>query len=387
MPFDQRRAAVVTAGFAAFLNLYPPQALLPQLEEAFGVGSGGATVTVSAGALSVALLAPFAGIVTDIVGRARVMAIAMTGLGLATILSGTANSLGEMLFWRFACGLFVPGIVAAAAGSLGDDPDPRHAARAAGQYIAGTVLGGFSGRFLAGLVTEYLGWRAAFYVIGGLTLALLPLVIPGMRLAGLTHCPPAARDALHAAIAHLRNPRLVATFGIGFGLLFSLVATFTYAALHLAAPPYSLSPAAIGTMFAAYLVGVVLTPFTGRWVAAHGRSRVATAAMAFAILGIVLTLAGGVTVIIAGLAVSCGGIFMLQALATGFVPSAATDAKSAAVGLYTSAYYLGGSVGAIAPALVWQRFGWPGCVAFIVVVHLALLAVARWLWRPHHSAE
>jgi hypothetical protein len=38
------------------------------------------------------------------------------------------------------------------------------------------------------------------------------------------------------------------------------VATFTYAALHLAAPPYSLSPAAIGTMFAAYLVGVVLTP-------------------------------------------------------------------------------------------------------------------------------
>ena len=193
MPFDQRRAAVVTAGFAAFLNLYPPQALLPQLEQAFGVASGGATVTVAAGPLSVALLAPFAGIVTDIVGRARVMAIAMAGLGLATILSGTANSLGEMLFWRLVCGVFVPGIVAAAAGSLGDDPDPRHAARAAGQYIAGTVLGGFSGRFLAGLVTEYLGWRAAFYVIGGLTLALMPLVIPGMRLAGVPHPPVPSR--------------------------------------------------------------------------------------------------------------------------------------------------------------------------------------------------
>jgi predicted MFS family arabinose efflux permease len=387
MPFDQRRAAVVTAGFAAFLNLYPPQALLPQIEEALRVGSGGATMTVAAGPLSVALLAPFAGIVTDIVGRARMMAIAMTGLGLATILSGTASSLGEMLFWRFACGLFVPGIVAAAAGSLGDDPDPRHAARAAGHYIAGTVLGGFSGRFLAGLVTEYLGWRAAFYVIGGLTLALLPLVIPGMRLAGLPHVPSRPREALRAAASHLRNRRLVAAFGIGFGLLFSLVATFTYAALHLAAPPYSLSPAAIGTMFAAYLVGVVLTPFTGRWVSAHGRSTVATAAMAFAILGIVLTLAGGALVIIAGLAVSCGGIFMLQALATGFVPTAASHAKSAAVGLYTSAYYFGGSVGAIAPALVWQRFGWPGCVGFIVVVHLALLGVARWLWSPHHPPE
>ena len=95
MPFDQRRAAVVTAGFAAFLNLYPPQALLPQLEQAFGVASGGATVTVAAGPLSVALLAPFAGIVTDIVGRARMMAIAMTGLGLATILSGTRKLAGR----------------------------------------------------------------------------------------------------------------------------------------------------------------------------------------------------------------------------------------------------------------------------------------------------
>ena len=380
MACDRRLIAVVTAGFAAFLNLYPPQALLPQLEQAFGVGSGGATVTVAAGPLSVALLAPVAGIVTDIVGRARMMAIAMTGLGLATILSGTAHTLGEMLIWRFAAGLFVPGIVAAAAGSLGDDPDPRHAARAGGQYIAGTVLGGFSGRFLAGFVTEYLGWRAAFYVIGGLTLALLPLVIPGMRLAGLAHAPSRLRDALRAAASHFRNGPLMAAFGIGFGLLLSLVATFTYAALHLAAPPYSLSPAVIGTMFAAYLVGVVLTPFTGRWVAAHGRSTVATVAMVFATLGLALTLANSVTAIMAGLAVSCGGIFVLQALATGFVPTAATDAKSTAVGLYTSAYYLGGSVGAIAPSLVWQRFGWPGCVACIAAVHLALLMVARRVW-------
>jgi predicted MFS family arabinose efflux permease len=385
MSFDQRRAAVVTAGFAAFLNLYPPQALLPQLEQAFGVASGGATITVAAGPLSVALLAPFAGIVTDIAGRARMMAIAITGLGAATILSGTAHSLGEMLLWRLACGLFVPGIVAAAAGSLGDDPDPRHAARAAGQYIAGTVLGGFSGRFLAGLLTEYLGWRAAFYVIGGLTLALLPLVLPGMRLAGLPHAPSPPREALRAATAHLRNRPLVTAFAIGFGLLFSLVATFTYAALHLAAPPYLLSPAAIGSMFAAYLVGVVLTPFTGRWVAAYGRARVATIGMTLAILGILLTLAGGASLILTGLAVSCGGIFMLQALATGFVPVAASQAKSAAVGLYTSAYYFGGSVGAIAPAHIWQRYGWPGCVALLVAVHLALLLVARRLWRedPH----
>ena len=385
MPFDQRRAAVVTAGFAAFLNLYPPQALLPQLEQAFAVGSGGATVTVAAGPLSVALLAPFAGIVTDIVGRARMMAIAMIGLGLATILSGTANSLGEMLFWRLACGLFVPGIVAAAAGSLGDDPDPQHAARAAGQYIAGTVLGGFSGRFLAGIVTEYLGWRAAFYVIGGLTLALLPLVIPGMRLAARPTCrrgrvtpctlrlltcatAPAGcvRDRVRVALArrdvHLRGPAprrtALLTFACGHRL-------------HLRGVP---------GRSGAHAVHGALGRRPRPQQSGHGRN-------GFAMLGILLTLLGGAPVIITGLAVSCGGIFMLQALATGFVPTAATQAKSAAVGLYTSAYYFGGSVGAIAPSLVWQRFGWPGCVGLILIAHLALLLVARRLWGPRQPPE
>jgi YNFM family putative membrane transporter len=380
MSFDRPRIAIVAAGFGAFLNLYPPQPLLPQLEAAFGLVSGGAAVTVSAGTLAVALLAPFAGVVTDLAGRSRVMAIAIIGLGFATIMSGTAHTLGEMLAWRFACGIFIPGIVAAAVGSLGDDPDPKHAARAAGHYISGTVLGGFSGRFLAGLITDLAGWRAAFYGIGVLTLFLLPVILPGMQQTRV-QATATVGSTLRAAAAHLHNRQLVAAFAIGFGLLFALVGTFTYAALLLAAPPYHFSPAGLGSIFAVYLVGVALTPFTGRWVARHGRRALATAAMAFAITGIALTLVPNATVIVIALAISSGGIFMLQALATGFVPTAARGAKSAAVGLYTSAYYFGGSIGAVAPALLWRTFGWPSVVPLLVSVHLAMLFIARRLWR------
>jgi YNFM family putative membrane transporter len=380
MTLDRPRIAIVAAGFGAFLNLYPPQPLLPQLEAAFGLASGGAAVTVSAGTLAVALLAPFAGVVTDLAGRLRVMAISIIGLGLATILSGTAHSLGEMLAWRFACGLFIPGIVAAAVGSLGEDPDPRHAARAAGQYISGTVLGGFSGRFLAGLITDLAGWRTAFYCIGLLTLFLLPVILPGMKQAA-AHPHATVGSTLQAAAGHLRNRRLLALFAIGFGLLFALVGTFTYAALLLAAPPYHFSPAALGSIFAVYLVGVAVTPFTGKWIGRHGRGALATAAMMFAMAGIALTLLPSAAVIVIGLAVSSGGIFMLQALATGFVPTAADGAKAAAVGLYTSAYYFGGSIGAVAPALLWRAFGWNSVVPLLAAVHLALLVLARRLWR------
>ena len=40
MAFDFRALAIATAGFTAFVNLYSPQALLPELSHEFGVGAG-----------------------------------------------------------------------------------------------------------------------------------------------------------------------------------------------------------------------------------------------------------------------------------------------------------------------------------------------------------
>ena len=40
MALDFRALAIATAGFTAFVNLYSPQALLPELALEFGVGAG-----------------------------------------------------------------------------------------------------------------------------------------------------------------------------------------------------------------------------------------------------------------------------------------------------------------------------------------------------------
>ena len=56
-----------------------------------------------------------------------------------------------------------------------------------------------------------------------------------------------------AAYTHLKNSRLLATYCIGFCVLFSLVATFTYITFYLAEPPFHLEPAALGSIF--FVVG------------------------------------------------------------------------------------------------------------------------------------
>ncbi len=382
----RHQAAVVAAGFAAFLNLYPPQALLPELESALGAAPGAAGLAVAASTLAVAIMAPFAGILADALGRRRVMAAAFTALGLATIMTGTANSLEAMLFWRFVCGLCIPGILAAAVGYIADELDPASAVRTTGHYIAGTVLGGFSGRFLAGLASEHLGWRMAFFLLGALTLVLVPLVVAGIKSRGPTsQGSNRLRATLVAARGHLGNGRLLATFAIGAGLLFSLVAMFTYVSFHLTAPPHGLSPGALGSVFAVYLLGVVVTPMTGAWITRFGRHRVATVALVMALAGIGLTVGASLPVIVTGLAVSSCGLFVIQSLATGFIAEAARGARSSAVGLYTSAYYLGGSLGAVVPMALWERFGWSGCVALLAAVYLMLLVVCQCLWRQREA--
>ena len=53
-----------------------------------------------------------------------------------------------------------------------------------------------------------------------------------------------------------------------------------------------------------------------------------------------------------------------------------------AVGLYSSAYYIGGSLGAALPSLFWDSGGWTACVVMVVVVQAATLAVATGFWTP-----
>ena len=69
MHLDSRKIAVAVAGFCAFINLYSPQALLPELAREFGVGPAEISTIMTASALAIALTAPFTGAIADMLGE------------------------------------------------------------------------------------------------------------------------------------------------------------------------------------------------------------------------------------------------------------------------------------------------------------------------------
>jgi predicted MFS family arabinose efflux permease len=381
-----RLAAIATAGVCAFLNLYSPQPLLPTLAQVFHVSAGRVSLSVSATTLAVALSAPFMGMLSDRFGRRRLIVLSLFGLAVPTLMAATSRRFEELVFWRFLTGIFMPGIIASAMAYIVEEWK-NGAARVMALYVTSTVLGGFLGRMGAGYFAEHGGWRLSFLVLGGLT--FLGALAVWRWLPASRH-PVASRGDVNwgaEVIHHLGNPRLLSTYAVGFGVLFSLVATFTYLTFHLAAPPYSLGPTQQGMIFFVYLLGLVITPASGAWIQRFGAPDAVLGALAVSCLGVLLTLAGPLGILVGGLALCTSGVFVCQAAASNQVGQVADRSRSVAAGLYVSCYYAGGSAGAVASGWAWNLGGWPACVALVVAVQLACAAVVALLWKSPATAR
>ena len=375
---------ICLAGFAAFLDLYATQPLLPMLARTFGASALAVSLTITAPTVAVAITAPIIGRLADRFGLRRVIVMSAAALTVATALAATSTTLAQLIFWRFVQGMATPGIFASSVAYIHEVWPASHAGRATAAYMSGTIVGGFVGRAVAGLVAAQGNWPAAFMWLGILNAIVAVAVwrwLPDERLA------TKSRKHERRTRELFRNPRLVATFGVGFCVLFTQVAMFTYVTFHLAAPPFNLSTSALGWLFVVYLVGAIVTPLGGRWIDAHGHRVGIGSAMAFGGGGALLTLVPWVPAIVAGLALTATGVFIAQATTSSHIGAVTTRDRALAVGMYSTFYYAGGPAGSALPAALWNVGGWPACVALVVVVQGIGVAIAMTFWTGREGAH
>jgi predicted MFS family arabinose efflux permease len=372
-------------GFGTFLNLYAPQPVLPEFRQIFHANEFQVSLTISASILAVALAATPVGLLADAVGRKRVIVAAMLGLSIPTFMAATASNLNHLIGWRFLQGFFIPGIIAVTMAYISEESPTNAVGSTMATYVSGTVAGGFVGRFSVGLITPEWGWRMAFALLGVAT-AILGLVawwlLPRATRFVRHHN---ARASLQSLLKHVRNPQLLATYAVGFNVLFCLVGAFTYVNFYLADPPFHLGTRALSAIFLIYLVGALLTPLTGRVLDKVGCRRVVVAAALAGAVGALLTLIHWVPLVIVGLTLGACGAFACQSAASSHVGKAAGQARSSAAGLYVTFYYLGGCAGSVLPGIIWRHAGWVGCVGLLIGVQTATAWVAWRLWNESTS--
>lgn len=370
------RLALFLCGCAAFLNLYATQSILQVFAAQFGISAKAAGWSITVTTLAVAITAPFVSHLTRYFEQRTVISLAALLLAGPALMTAYADSFAEVLVWRFVEGMLIPIVFATSVAYIGDRWSGGTVTEVTSLYVAGTVLGGFAGRFVTGVVTEYVGWREAFEWLAALSLMVggfIQFLLPANRLR--------AKLAKAAWSGVLRTP-LMAAYAVGFCVLFSQVAAFTYAGLYLGLPPFNLGPAALGALYTVFLLALIVIPIAGRLSKARPQAELLSIAAVLGVCGSALTLVPSLWCIVAGLAFSSTGVFLAQAAANAFITANAGDSKARAVGVYLTCYYLGGSCGAIVPALIWERWGWAGCVGLIIGLQLLTLLIALVGWKP-----
>lgn len=355
---------MVAAGLAVFAALYVPQPLLPLLAEELDVSAGRAALSVSVATFGLAGGLLPAAWLSDAVGRAVVMT---TSLWLAAVLGlavAAAPSWPVLLVLRGLQGLVLAGLPAAVMAYLREELHPCGHARAVGLYVAGTAVGGMSGRLLSGVLADLAGWRAAFVgvaALGVLAAAACTWLLP--RATGFRPEPWRPAAALRGAGAALRDPVQLRLYGIAVTLMGAFVAFYNALGFRLQADPYGLSVSAVGAVYLAYAAGSAGSATVGAAADRWGRRPLMPVAIAVTAAGAALSAASPLAGVVAGTVVLTFGFFAAHGLASGWVADRAhvTGAATAtASALYSVAYYVGATVpGALGPVAYsaggWQR--------------------------------
>jgi len=358
------------------------------LTRLFHASKTGVGLTVSAATLGVALSSPIFGALAERLPRKRVIVGSLIGVSVPTLLAATSTSLAQLIFWRFLEGLAIPGIIAIVVTYIGEEWPPDRMALIMSFYVSGTALGGFIGRVSAGILADWFSWRVSFLVLGTFALAgagAVALWLPRGRRRPPSSGAPLSFLSQVWTLFHRR--RLVATFAVGFNVLFSLVGVFTWITFHLAAAPFRLSTAALSSLFFVYLVSLVVTPAAGFLITRVGLRAGIGGAILCSMAGVLLTLVPSLYVVILGLALVCCGVFIAQTASQSHLRVAApAGSRVTAAGLYFTCYYLGGTAAGVLPGAFWALGKWPACAAFIVAMQAAALVVALVGWREPKTA-
>jgi MFS transporter, YNFM family, putative membrane transport protein len=361
-----RFLVIALTAFLTVVDLFATQAILPSLTRAYGVSPAAMGSAVNASTLGMAIAGLVVAVFSKKIDQRLGILLSLVVLAVPTALLAGAPNLAVFTALRIAQGLCMATAFTLTLAYLGEHPSAVDAATASAAYITGNVASNFVGRFVSAAVTDHFGLASNFYFFAALNLAGAVLVyFTVARAAPMEQTGTVPPSPFAAWLEHLRNPRLRAAFGIGFCILFAFIGTFTYVNFVLVRPPLSLGPMELGFVYFVFLPSVVTTLWAGRAVHRYGTRPTLWGSLVLAGVGLPLLLLSNLAAVLVGMVLVGVGTFFAQATATGFVSRAATADRGAASGIYLACYFAGGLVGTAILGQVFDRSGWPACVAGI----------------------
>ena len=388
--FTRMLVAMFCAGVATFAPLYSPQAVLPSIASDLNRDVATVALTVSCATFGLAIFALPWTYVADRWGKTRAMTIAISAASILGLIIPWTPDFSLLLVLRFIQGAALAGLAGVAVAYIAEETMALHSGAATGLYVAGTTIGGLAGRLVSGPIAQLTGnWRIAVASVAVLAVAAaiaFLLLLP--RARRFVPVPPhgALRSTARRIGRHLTHSGMISLFLLAFTLMGAFVTVYNYVGFKLEVPPYSLSEIAISLLFLAYLSGTFTSGIAGRLSARFGRLLTILVSMAVMILGIWLTTASPLPVVVLGLVLLTMGFFAAHSTASAWTGLLAGDVKAQGTALYNLFYYAGSAIVGWLGGFFFISGGWSLTGLFcIAVVALGALLTGTVLRREESA--
>ncbi|MGC2824798.1 MAG: MFS transporter [Pseudolabrys sp.] len=366
------------ASFASQSMVRVSDSLLPQISADLGVTVGAASIVVTAYALAHGSVQLIIGPVGDRFGKYACVTAAAAISTVLVLLCGLAESLPELVAARFACGLSAGWIIPLAMAFLGDVIPYERRQQVLGTFLSGQILGQLFGQAAGGILGDFFGWRRVFFFLAALfAIATVALLVEFLRnpITRASHATATrSRGFVTDYATVLRSPWARTVIAMGFIESVFMFGAFAYvgADLHLR---FGVNFAVVGLFVGAFAIGgLIYSLSVRRLVGRLGQIGLVTGGGVLLALAY-LTIGFTPQVYLAPFAITGIGLgyYMLhntlQTNATQMTP----EARGTAVAIFSSALYLGQTLGVATNGMVFDRFT---AVPVFVIAAVGLLALA-----------
>ena len=156
--------SIMAAALMQTLDTTIANVALPHIQGSVSASQDQITWVLTFYIVAAAIMTPLTGWLSDRLGRKTVFLFSVAGFTLASGLCGAAQSLSQIVAFRFVQGIAGAALIPLAQATLLDINPPERYGQAMATFASAVVLGPILGPTLGGWLTENYSWRWCFFI-------------------------------------------------------------------------------------------------------------------------------------------------------------------------------------------------------------------------------
>jgi len=355
-------------------NLYYNQPLLEDIARTFHVSrakAGQVSMLTQIGyATGMFFLAPLA----DMVKRKRLMLIVFAFIVLSLLVTALSQSINLLILASFLLGVssMIPQLLVPMAAHLAK---PGERGKKIGVIMSGLLIGILLSRTFSGLISQYFGWRAVFYIAAGIMLVMWLMI--GLFLPEVEPDYKGSYKSLMVSLIDLvkKEPklRLAALRG---ALCFACFSAFWTTIVFLLKQNFNMSSGVAGEFGLVGAFGALAAGLMGHLSDKMDAYKLSGFTLLLILISFIIFIFSGHSIIglIIGVIILDMGVQATHISNQSIIFALDAGARNRINTIYMVSYFIGGSVGTFFATQLWNSFQWEGvCITGITLSVITLI--------------